>query len=71
MRREPRTILRDAIAAGDDIVAMLEGMTEAAFVTDRKTRLAKERPLRSSARRSQDLPATFPTSRSGFPTIAE
>ncbi len=43
MRREPDTILRDAIAACEEIAAMLDGVTEAAFLADRKTQRATER----------------------------
>jgi len=43
MRRDSNTILRDAIAAGEDILAMTNGMTEPAFLDDRRTQRACER----------------------------
>ena len=43
MRRDSRTILRDAIKAGEDILEMLGGMGEDAFVQDLRTQRATER----------------------------
>lgn len=46
MRRDAPTILRDAIVAADDILAMLDGVAEAQFVEDRRTQRATERAVR-------------------------
>lgn len=43
MRRDPQTILREAIRTADDIVAMLGDMTESQFVEDLRTQRAIER----------------------------
>ncbi len=43
MRRDLQTILRDAIAAGEDIIVMMEWVTEAEFVADRKSQQAIKR----------------------------
>lgn len=60
MRRDHQTILRDAITAGEEIVGMVEGMSEAAFVADRRTQLATERSFEiigeSLARLARDFP---------------
>lgn len=43
MRRDAHAILRDAIAAGEDIMSMTDGADEESFVADRKTQRATER----------------------------
>ncbi len=43
MRREANTILRDAISACEEIVSMLDGVSEGAFLADRKAQRATER----------------------------
>ncbi len=61
MRREPQTILRDAIAAGEDITGMLSGVTQALFLADRKTQRATERCFEiigeALARLARDFPS--------------
>jgi uncharacterized protein with HEPN domain len=60
MRRDPGVILSDAIATGEDIVAMIGGMSEAEFVADRKTQRATERSFEiigeALARLARDFP---------------
>jgi hypothetical protein len=40
MRHDRRTILNDAAAAGEDIMAMVHGMSEVEFISDRRTQRA-------------------------------
>ena len=60
MRRDHQTILRDAITAGEDIVGMVEGMSEATFVEDLRTQRATERSFEiigeALARLSREFP---------------
>ena len=60
MQRDPETILRDAITAGEDILTMLEGMSEASYLADRKTQRAIERSFEiigeALARLARDFP---------------
>jgi uncharacterized protein with HEPN domain len=60
MRRDPQTILQDAIAAAEDIASMLGEMTEKQFVEDRRTQRAIERSFEivgeALARLARDFP---------------
>jgi len=61
MRRDPQTILQDAISAAEDIVSMLGDMTEEQFVEDRRTQRAIERSFEiigeALSRLARDFPA--------------
>jgi uncharacterized protein with HEPN domain len=62
MRRDPQTIVQDAIRAAEDIVALLGDMTESQFVEDLRTQRAIERSSdrsRLSGKPSQGSRATF------------
>jgi uncharacterized protein with HEPN domain len=60
MRRDPQTILQDAIAAAEDIVSMLGEMTEAQFVEDRRTQRAVERSFEIIGEALSRLVRDFP-----------
>jgi len=60
MRRDPQTILQDAIAAAQDIVSMLGEMTEAQFVEDRRTQRAVERSFEIIGEALSRLVRDFP-----------
>ncbi len=61
MPRNAETIGRDAIAAGGDITAMLGGMTQSAFIADRKTLRATERSFEIIGEACSRLTREFPT----------
>ncbi len=60
MRRDPQTILQDAIAAAEDIVSMLGDMTEEQFVEDRRTQRAVERSFEIIGEALSRLARDFP-----------
>jgi uncharacterized protein with HEPN domain len=64
MRRDPQTILQDAIAAAEDddrgTVSMLGEMTEGQFVEDRRTQRAIERSFEIIGEALSRLARDFP-----------
>ena len=64
MRRDPQTILQDAIAAAEDddrgTVSMLGEMTEEQFVEDRRTQRAVERSFELIGEALSRLARDFP-----------
>ena len=64
MRRDPQTILQDAIAAAEDddrgTVSMLGDMTEEQFVEDRRTQRAIERSFEIIGEALSRLARDFP-----------
>jgi len=60
MRRDPQTILQDAIAAAQDIVSMLGEMTAEQFVEDRRTQRAVERSFEIIGEALSRLVRDFP-----------
>jgi len=67
MRRDPQTILQDAIGAAEDIVEMLGDMTEEQFVEDRRTQRAIERSFEIVGEALARLARDFPTVAAGIP----
>jgi uncharacterized protein with HEPN domain len=61
MRRDPQTILQDAIAAAEDVGSMLGEMTEAQFVEDRRTQRAVERSFEIVGEALSRLARDFPS----------
>ena len=64
MRRDPQTILQDALSAAEDddggTVSMLGDMTEAQFIEDRRTRRAVERSFEIIGEALSRLARGFP-----------
>ena len=60
MRRDAKTILRDAIKAGEDILEMLDGMNETAFLADLRTQRATERSFEIVGEALARLAREFP-----------
>ncbi len=60
MRRDPKTTLRDAIRAGEDILAMINGASVAEYLDDLRTQRATERCFEiigeALARLARDFP---------------
>jgi len=67
MRRDVATILRDAITAGEQIIEMLDGVDEPAFLADRKTQLATERSFEIIGEALSRLSRDFPDVASRIP----
>ena len=67
MRHDPRTTLRDAVAASEDIVSMLGEMTEEQFVEDRRTQRAVERSFEIIGEALSRLARDFPAIADGIP----
>lgn len=67
MRHDRRTILNDAAAAGEDIMAMVRGMSEVEFISDRRTQRATERSFEIIGEALARLAREFPECAEAIP----